>query len=103
MVKYYNIEGTVVKFVNDVPAVVKRDYVRINNMFRITEDGILDGREVHEGDIVLTFYCTEDFAIISKGTDLSEILTAEMQKRDEREKSRCSEPCCGCECAKDIA
>lgn len=105
MVKYYNIEGVIVKFTNDTPTVIKRDYVSINNMFRITEDGILDGKEVHEGDIVLTFYCTEDFAIISKDTDLSKILTEEMQKRDEIEKARCSEPCCGCDCdcAKDVA
>lgn len=105
MVKYYNIEGTIVKFTNDTPTVIKRDYVSIKNMFRITEDGILDGKEVHEGDIVLTFYCTEDFAIISKGTDLSKILTEEMQKKDEREKARRIEPCCDCdcECAKDVA
>lgn len=91
MVKYYNIDGAIVKFTNDVPTVIKRDYVSINNMFRITEDGLLDGREVHEGDIILTFYCTKDFAIISKGTDLSEILTKEMQKRDEIEKTPCCE------------
>lgn len=105
MVKYYNIEGAIVKFTNDTPTVIKRDYVRMNNMFRITEDGILNGKEVHEGDIVLTFYFTEDFAIISKDTDLSKILTEEMQKRDEREKANCSEPCCGCnyECTKDVA
>lgn len=105
MVKYYNIEGAIAKFTNDTPTIIKRDYVSINNMFRITEDGTIDGREVHEGDIVLTFYHTKDFAIISKGTDLSKILTEEMQKKDEREKARCSEPCCGCdcECAKDVA
>ena len=105
MVKYYNIEGALVRFVDEVPVVVKRDYVSMNNMSRITEDGTLDGREVHEGDIVITFYHTKDIAIISKGTDLSEILTVEMQRRDEIEKASCSEPCCGCnyECAKDVA
>lgn len=101
MIKYYNIEGALMKFVDEVPTVIKRDYVSINNMFRITEDGTIDGREVHEGDIVITFYHTKDFAIISKGTDLSEILTKEMQRRDGIEKSSCSEPCC--DCAKDIA
>lgn len=97
MVRYYNIEGALVKFVDEVPVVVKRDYVSINNMFRITEDGTLDGKEVHEGDIVITFYHTKDVAIIRKDTDLSEILTTEMQRRDEIEKAPC------CECAKDIA
>lgn len=58
MVKYYNIDGALVKFVDEVPVIIKRDYVSINNMFRITEDGTIDGREVHEGDIVITFYHT---------------------------------------------
>lgn len=97
MAKYYNINGAIVKFVDDVPTVVKRNYVGINDMFRITEDGVIDGREVHEGDIIFTFYHTEDFAIISKDTDLSRILTEKMQKRDEEEKARCSEPDCECE------
>lgn len=97
MVKYYNIEGAIVKFIDDVPTVIKRDYISINSMVRITEDGILDGREVHEGDIVFTFYHTKDLAIIRKGTDLVKILTEEMQKRDEKDKACCSEPCCECE------
>lgn len=96
MVKYYNIEGAIVKFIDDIPTVIKRDWISINNMFRITEDGILDGREVHEGDIVFTFYHTNNVAIISKDTDLSRILTEEMQKRDEKEKALCSEPDCEC-------
>lgn len=105
MVKYYNIEGALVRFVDEVPVVVKRDYLSINNMFRITEDGTLNGRELHEGDIVITFYHTKDIAITSKDTDLAKILTKEMQKRDEIEKTRCNEPCCDCdcECAKDVA
>lgn len=105
MTKYYNIEGALVKFVDEVPVVIKRDYVSINNMFRITEDGTLDGREVHEGDIVITFYHTKDVAIISRDTDLSKILTEEMQKKDEIEKANCSEPYCDCDCkcAKDVA
>lgn len=101
MVKYYNIEGAIVKFTNDTPTVVKRNYVSINNMFRITEDGIIDGKEVHEGDIIFTFYHTKDVAIISKDTDLSKILTEEMQKRDEIEKAPCCD--CNCGCAKDVA
>lgn len=97
MVKYYNIDGAIVKFVDDVPTVIKRDWISIHDMFRITEDGIIDGREVHEGDIVFTFFHTKDFAIISKDTDLSRILTEEMQKRDKEEKARCSEPYYECE------
>lgn len=96
MVKYYNINGAIVKFIDDVPTIVKRDYISINNMFRITEDGILAGKEVHEGDIVFTFYHTSDVAIISKDTDLSKILTEEMRMRDEKEKALCSEPDCEC-------
>lgn len=96
MVKYYNIEGAIVKFIDDIPTVSRQNYVSINNMFRITEDGIIDGREVHEGDIVFTFYHTNDVAIISKDTDLSRILTEEMQKKDEKEKALCSEPDCEC-------
>lgn len=105
MVKYYNIEGALVGFVDEVPVVVKRDYVSIKNMFRITENGTINGRELHEGDIVITFYHTKDIAIISKDTDLSKILTKEMQKKDEIKKANCSEPCCDCdcECAKDAA
>ncbi len=98
MVKYYNVEGALIKLINDTPVVLKRNYISYNNIIIITEDGIIDGKEVHEGDIVITFYHTNDVAIIRKNTDLAEILISEIQNNNKRKEiSCCEQKCCDCD------
>lgn len=95
MTKYYNVEGVVVSMKDDVIAPLRRDYVSINNIFIIPEDGIIAGNEVQEGDLIITFY-SNDYVILKKGEQLAEVLTDKIKKQYEEKLSSRSENICGC-------
>lgn len=79
---------------------LESDYLRYSRLFIVPEDGIIDGREVHAGDIVMTIYgCTgnEDDYVIFPSTDQ---FTQHFIKQVEEDKKRrdlptADEPCCG--------
>lgn len=95
MTKYYNVEGVVVSMKDDVIAPLRREYVSINNIFIIPEDGIIAGNEVQEGDLIITFYSNE-YVILKKGEQLAEVLTDKIKKQYEEKLSSRSESMCSC-------
>lgn len=95
MTKYYNVEGAVVSMKDDVIAPLRREYVSINNIFIIPEDGIIAGNEVQEGDLIITFYSNE-YVILKNGEQLAEVLTDKIKKQYEEKLSSRSESMCSC-------
>lgn len=94
MTKYYNVEGTIVSMEDDVITPLRREYVSINSMFIILEDGTIAGNEVQEGDLIVTFYSNE-YVILKKDEKLAKFLTNKIKKQyEERLSSRSEAPCC---------
>lgn len=56
MVKYFEVEGKIVKLTEDNVTAVFNCYVPIDRCNVIDEDGIFDGKEVHKGDVIATLY-----------------------------------------------
>lgn len=94
MTKYYNVEGTIVSMKDDVIAPLRRDYVSMNNMLIIPEDGTIEGNEVQEGDLIITFYSNE-YVILKKDEQLAKFLTNKIKKQyEEKLSSRIDDMCC---------
>ena len=94
MTKYYNVEGTIVSMKDDVIAPLRRDYVSINNILIIPEDGTIAGNEVQEGDLIITFYSNE-YVILKKDEELAKFLTNKIKKQyEEKLSSRIDDACC---------
>ena len=94
MTKYYKVEGTIVSMKDDVIAPLRRDYVSINNILIIPEDGTIAGNEVQEGDLIITFYSNE-YVILKKDEELAKFLTNKIKKQyEEKLSSRIDDACC---------
>ena len=94
MTKYYNVEGTIVSMKDDVIAPLRRDYVSMNNMIIIPEDGTIEGSEVQKGDLIITFYSNE-YVILKKDEELAKFLTNKIKKQyEEKLSSRIDDTCC---------
>lgn len=100
MVKYYNTEGSIYKIKDDQLISSRREWISINNIYIVDEDGVIEGKEVRTGDVVITFYSDDPmkFAIISKDSDFTKILVeaVEFRKRKEVSKNECCECCDSC-------
>lgn len=95
MTKYYNVEGAVVSMKDDVIVPLRRDYVSINNIFIVTEDGTIAGNEIQEGDLIITFY-SNDYVILKKDEQLAKVLTDKIKKQYEEKLASRSGEMCGC-------
>lgn len=94
MTKYYNVEGAIVSMKDDVIAPLRRDYVSMNNMIIIPEDGTIEGSEVQKGDLIITFYSNE-YVILKKDEELAKYLTNRIKKQyEEKLSSRIDDACC---------
>lgn len=94
MTKYYKVEGTIVSMKDDVIVPLRRDYVSINNILIIPEDGTIAGNEVQEGDLIITFYSNE-YVILKKDEELAKFLTNKIKKQyEEKLSSRIDDACC---------
>ena len=94
MTKYYKVEGTIVSMKDDVISPLRRDYVSINNVLIIPEDGTIEGSEVQEGDLIITFYSNE-YVILKKDEELAKFLTNRIKKQyEEKLSSRIDNACC---------
>ena len=100
MVKYYNAEGSIYKLKDDQLISPRREWISINNIYIVDEDGVIEGKEVHTGDVIITFYSDDPmkFAIISKDSDFTKIFVeaVELRKRKEVSKNECCECCDSC-------
>lgn len=95
MTKYYNVEGTIVSMKDDVISPLRRDHVSMNNMIIIPEDGTIEGSEVQEGDLIITFYSNE-YVILKKDAQLAKFLTNRIKKQYEEKLSSRIDDMCGC-------
>lgn len=95
MTKYYNVEGTIVSMKDDVISPLRRDYVSMNNMLIIPEDGTIEGSEVQEGDLIITFYSNE-YVILKKDEQLAKFLTNKIKKQYEEKLSSRIDDMCDC-------
>lgn len=79
---------------------LENDYLHHSRFYIVPEDGIIDGREVHAGDVVMTIYGdtnNEDRYVIFPSTDQ---FTQYFVKQVEEDKKRrdlpdADGPCCG--------
>lgn len=79
---YYIINGAVVSLKDNKIGKTEKGWVSINNCHRIPEDGMLDGKEVHAGDIVITTYNDECFIIVDKDSAFADAITADIEDRE---------------------
>ena len=103
MVKYYEVEGRLVKLENDEVTSVFHCYLSVENYYLIEEDGVFDGREVHKGDVVITLYdITEDgkrsYLILNKDNSLTDKMISIKERSVQRENNEVSGEC-NCKCA----
>lgn len=97
---YYYADGNILMFDNDKLVSLKRNYLSYKNLSILPEDGILNGKEVHKGDIVMTFY-DNNFVVISKDSEFAIIVVERIKEREIRE-SKCCDEASPCDCNADI-
>lgn len=79
---YYIINGAVVSLKDDKIGKTEKGWFSINNCHRIPEDGILNGKEVHAGDVVITTYDDECFIIVDKDSAFANAINADIEERE---------------------
>lgn len=90
MVKYFELDGKIVKLENETITKNFSCHISVNRYNLIEEDGIFDGIEVHEGDIVVTFYDQgsngkTEYIIYPKDSLLSKKVLSIKSKASEKE------------------
>lgn len=99
MKNYYTIFNNIVAFENNKFQEIESDYLIYDRLFIVPEDGVLDGKEVHAGDIVMTFYGTDmngnKFFIFDKDSTFADILKKNRERKYENMKEcvPCSDVC----------
>lgn len=94
---YYVINGAVVSLKDNKIAKTEKGWVSINNCHRIPEDGVLGGKEVHAGDIVITTYDDECFIIVDKDSAFADAINSDIESRKRYvEENNVSGECCEC-------
>lgn len=96
MVKYIDIDGLLIKQDGDKFSRVEYTYLGVRDWFLVKEDGIFGDQEVHEGDLICSFYTEQNdkrYIILPKGSELANI--AEWREKNEGE----PEPGTVCEAA----
>lgn len=102
MVKYYEVEGRLVKLENDEVTPVFHCYISVDNYYFIEEDGIFDGKEVHKGDVVIMLYDIEDekrlYIILNEDNVITDKIMSIKERSVQRENNEVSGKC-DCKCA----
>lgn len=86
MVKYIDIDGLLVKQDGDKFSRAHYIYMGIRDWYLLKEDGIFGDQEVHEGDLICSFYTERNdkrYIILPKGSELANI--AEWREKNEGE------------------
>lgn len=104
MVKYYEVEGRLVKLTDDKVTSVFNCYVSIDRYNLIEEDGIFDGKEVHKGDVIVMLYDVNEnknraYFILNSDSIISNKILRKKEDSLKRENEK-EAPCnCECDCA----
>lgn len=103
MVKYYEVEGRIVKLADDKITPTFHCYVSIDNYVLIEEDGIFDDKEVHKGDVVIIFYDknkngNREYTILSEDNYIADKIL-KIKEREAEAKCECASPGCECTCS----
>lgn len=105
MVKYYEVEGRIVKLANDEITPTFHCYISVDNYTLIEEDGIFNNQEVHKGDVIIMFYIRNENGnrqyLILNGDSVvtKEILKIKEKRAKESEACECSSPDCERTCS----
>lgn len=87
MVKYIDIDGLLVKQDGDKFSRAHYTYMGIRDWYLVKEDGIFGDQEVHEGDLICSFYTNQNdkrYAILPKGSELANIAEWREKKEDDK-------------------
>ena len=101
MVKYYEVEGRIVKLANDKVTATFNCYISVDRFTIIEEDGIFDGKEVHEGDLIITLYDIDEnknrkYMIVDKDNQFA-IKAQQIREQQLKQREECNEACPNCE------
>lgn len=88
MVKYFEVEGKIVKLVDDNVTATFSCHVFIDRYNIVDEDGIFDGKEVHKGDVIATLYVGNpnkaEYVIFDKDTSIAKKAAKIKEERIEK-------------------
>lgn len=103
MVKYYEIEGRIVKLADDEVTPTFHCYVSIDNYVLIEEDGIFNDKEVHKGDVIIIFYDknkngNREYIILDKNNYITDKIL-KIKEREAKAKCECASSEYECICS----
>ena len=88
MVKYFEVEGKIIKLIDDNITATFSCYVPVDRYNIIDEDGIFDGKEVHKGDVIATLYVGDlnraEYIIFDKDTSIAKKAAKIKEERIEK-------------------
>lgn len=108
MVKYYEVEGRIVKLANDGVTPTFHCYISVDNYTLIEEDGVFNNQEVHKGDVVAFLYDKDEngnrlYFILDKDSVIAKRVIAKKGERNKKCKDyECSSPDCDCTCSDKV-
>ena len=105
MVKYYEVEGRIIKLANDEITPTFHCYISVDNYTLIEEDGVFNNQEVHKGDAVAILYDRDEngnrrYFIFDKDSVIAKRTIAIKEEHNKKCKDcECSSPGCECTCS----